>query len=168
MGLGFGPFLLMIWGEALHRLPSRVTVVKADPVAWGAGWIDVLVGLDGSSESLASAQQVLAKLGPAIGRIRLTSVLDHEMANAAEVYELDDDRIRFLNDAALTLGHADAEISLVSGRPDKALLEHATTNAFDLVVVAHRRHDIRGALRGSTVARLARTAELPVLIGPAI
>jgi len=182
MGLGFGPFLIVIWAEALHRLPSRVTMVQPDPThvditASGpnkpdltnehGGWIDVLVGLDGDDESLASVDSVLTTLGPAIGRLRLTSVIDHEIANANDAFERDDDRVAFLRTAAHKLGYEDAEISMVSGRPDKALLEHATTNDFDLVVVAHRRNELRGALRGSTVARLARSADLAVLIGPA-
>jgi len=168
ISLGFGPFVLLIWSKALYQLPSQVTVVKDDPIKADAGWIDVLVGLDGSDRSVESARSVLHTLGPAIGRLRLTSVIDHEVANAAEMYEIDDERIRFLESAAGTLGYDSAEISLVSGRPDRALVEHATANEFDLVVIAHRRHDIRGALRGSTAARLARTADLPVLIGPSI
>ena len=172
MGLGFGPFLLTIWGKGLHDLPSRVTMVQPSSTETThqtqptAGWIDVLVGLDGSTESRESAGSVLTTLGPAIGRLRFTSVIDHEIANATEAFELDDKRVRFLQEAAVLLGHGDAEVSLISGRPDKALVEHATSNGFDLVVVAHRRNEIRGAIRGSTVARLARSSGVPVLIGP--
>lgn len=125
-----------------------------------------MVGSDGSAESLEGAGCVLATLGPSIGRLRLTSVIDHEIASAAEAFEVDDDRIQLLQESARALGYGDVEISLISGRPDKVLLEHAATNNFDLVVVANRRNELLGALRGSTVARPARSADLGVLIRP--
>ena len=132
------------------------------------GWIDVLVGLDGTDDAVESTRHVIATLASATRRVRLAAVLDHEVSGSAEVFEADDRRIAYLETAARSLGMPDAEIAVLSGQPDKALADHATEHNFDMLVVAHRRDTLLSGIRGSTVGRLARNAALPILIGPPV
>lgn len=164
LGLGYGPFLVAIWLGSGRRGQSATLVASGAPNP--DGWIDVLVGLDGTEAAVTSTAHVLSTLRPAIRRMRFASALDHEISNAMNKLELDDHRRDHLRAAATTLGYPDAELALVSGQPDKALVAHAVENDFSLLIVAHRRHPGISAVRGSTVARLARNAEVPVLIGP--
>ena len=166
LGLGYGPFLVAIWLGAAQK-PGATLVAAGRPVN-PSGWIDVLVGLDGSEAAVESTSKVLDTLGPAIRRIRFASALDYELTNAMNKFELDDHRRDHLRDAATDLGYPEAELALVSGQPDKALVAHAMENDLNLLVVAHRRNPNIGAVRGSTVGRLARNAEVAVLIGPPV
>ncbi len=166
MGLGFGPFVVLVWLEGARGQRSKSVVVRSSDATNERGWIDVLVGLDGSADSVESVGQVLKTLRQAVRRIRLVSALDHEISNSPDSFLSDDRRVEYLNAAAQSLGVVDAEIALISGQPDKALLDHAAKNKFDLLVVAHRGHPVISGIQGSTVARLARSAEIPVLIGP--
>ena len=168
LGLGYGPFLVAIWVSATRERPAKATIVASGGPAHEAGWIDVLVGLDGTEEAVQSTAQVLVTLGPAIRTVRFASALDHEVIDAMNKFDLDDHRRDHLRQAAVELGFPDAELALISGQADKALVAHALDNDVNLLVVAHRRHPNIGAMRGSTVARLARNAEVPVLIGPPV
>lgn len=166
LGLGYGPFLVAIWLGSRSETSRSETIVAEGEPANEDGWIDLLVGLDGTEAAVQSTAEVLALLGPAIRRVRLASALDHEVTSAMNQLELDDHRRDHLRDAAAALGHPNAELALVAGQPDKALVDHALENDLALVVVAHRRNPTLGAVRGTTVGRLARNAEVAVLIGP--
>lgn len=168
LGLGYGPFLVAIWLSSSRDEPPSATIVATGGPANEQGWIDVLVGLDGTDAAVHSTGQVLETLRPAIRRIRFASALDHELINALNKFELDDHRRDHLSRVSRELGFPNAELALVSGQPDKALVAHAVENELHLLVVAHRRHPNIGAVRGSTVARLARNARIPVLIGPPV
>ena len=168
IGLGYGPLLLLVWWQAAHGLPTSERIIHVDGHQNTDGWIDVLVGLDGTDDAVESTRHVIATLAGATRRVRLASVIDHEVSGSAEAFETDDRRISYLEAAARSLGMPNAEISLLSGQPDKALTDHATEHNFDLLVVAHRRDTLLSGIRGSTVGRLARNADLPVLIGPPV
>lgn len=166
MGLAYGPLLLLVWLEGVRGQGSRSIVIGPTKPASERGWIDVLVGLDASPDAVESARQVLATLGSSIRRVRLVSAVDHEILNSPGGFETDDERLHFLAEAAQSLSLDNAELALVSGQPAKALSDHAVEHSFDLLIVANRRHLVVSGLRGSTVGRLARNAEIPVLIGP--
>ena len=166
MGLGYGPFLVLVWLRGVRGQPVRSVIIKPGGGQANAGWIDVLVGLDGSEASVTSAHEVLKTLGAGLGRVQLASVLDHEISNQPDAFTADERRIAYLEQAAIELDVPHAEIVLLAGRPDKALLEHADRNNFDVLVIAHRANDLVNTLQGSTASRLARRADLPVMIGP--
>lgn len=171
MGLGYGPFLVLVWLKGARGQQTQSVMIRAGSTGSSAGWpddgwLDVLVGLDGSDHSVCSTRHVLETLRPAIRRVRLTSALDHEISNQPDAFSTDERRSQYLKQAANTLGYPDAEIVLLSGQPDKALLDHAEQDSFDLLVIAHRAEGIVTTLQGSTASRLVRRAEIPVLIGP--
>ncbi len=170
IGLGYGPFLLLIWLQGARGQQTRSVVIRPGTAPSSrrpdAGWLDVLVGLDGSVESVSSTHRVLESLHPAVRRLQLTSAIDHEISNQPDAFGTDERRIEYLQQAANTLGYPEAELALISGQPAKALLEHAEQNSFDLLVIAHRARGLVASLQGSTASRLVRRADIPVLIGP--
>ncbi len=168
LGIGFGP-LVALFGLAQRSQPTGpATVISPGGPNPGPGWLDVLVGLDGSSGSIASAGAALEMLGGSVRRLRLASVLDFETARTRDSFDTDERLVVQLRDAATTLDARDAELVLLSGRADDALVEHAKAEGMDLIVVAHRQHPRRSALFGSAVARLARFSDVAVMIGPPV
>lgn len=129
------------------------------------GWIDVLVGLDGTPNCLTSTKSVIETLGPAVRRLQLASVLDIETASRPDAFDTDEIRLEHLKKAAVDMDR-DAELILLSGSPDVALIDHAVSRDMDLVVLGHRENLLASTFLGSTVARLARDAALPIVIGP--
>ena len=164
LGIGFGPLIGIFLLSASRNQRAVVTTLRDGKP--GDGWLDVLVGLDGTDTALSSTREVIELLGPAIRRLRLVSALDIETGNAPELFDEDDELARHLDFVAEMMGRPESEIALVTGRADHALVEHALAEDMDLLVVAHRRPGLRSMLFGSTVARLARNANLPLVIGP--
>lgn len=167
MGLGYGPLLILIWLQSSSGQETGCYNIREATDASRPERVDVLVELDGTQGSIASAGIVLAAIGPAIGRVRFTSVIDHELFNSADVFQVDEVRADYLSRAADQLGHPEAELTLISGRRDKALRSHATANHFDIIVVGRTPRFLTDRLRGNTLSQLARHAEVPVIIGPA-
>ncbi|NNC81818.1 MAG: universal stress protein [Acidimicrobiales bacterium] len=163
LALWMGPIVLLL-AQSVPQDSGRV--IYFHPGTDLPGSLNVLVGLDGSSGSVTSAKAALEPLRPVIHRIRLVSVIDIETGKAPENYSVDDELIEALHAASRTLEMPEAELALVSGRADHALMTHAVDEAMDLVVVAHRQHRFASVLLGSTVARLAKHSSVPILIGP--
>lgn len=168
LGLGFGPLVALFHLESRRNVEQVVSVVDVGGPPDPDGWVDVLVGLDGSTGSIDSARGALTMLGGCIRRLRLATVLDVETANRRDAFDTDDRLVAYLHGAAEALRAPSAELVLLTGRADSALVDHAISEKMDLLVVAHRQHPGEALLMGSTVARLARSAELPVLIGPPV
>lgn len=166
LGLGFGPLVALFYLGSRHQTEHVVSVVAVGGPPADDGWVDVLVGLDGSTGSVESARVALATLGGCVRRLRLANVLDVETANRRDAFDTDERLVAYLHDAAAALSVPAAELVLLTGRADSALVDHAVDEKMDLVVVGHRQHPRESMLFGSAVSRLARNAELPVLIGP--
>jgi len=166
LGLWLGPFVVPVMRAASREQHSVVRVIREGEVS--SGWLDLLVGLDGTEGSMESVRPVIAKLAPGIRRIRLVTALDHETANSPDFFDTDEALESELETAAHILGVEHAELAFVSGRADKALVAHAVDEKFDLLLVSTRNHRVFGTLFGSAVYRLARRAQIPVLIGPTV
>lgn len=165
IAIWLGPLVALIMASVRrHQEHAPVRILRAN--GHGSGWIDVLIGVDGSEASIVSVREVMLMLGSAVGRVRVVSALDRETANSPTFFENDDELERHLVTTAARIGYPDAELAFVSGRADRALVEHATEGEFDLLVVAHRSNRLRGFFFGSTVERLARSATVSLIIGP--
>ncbi len=165
IAIWLGPLIALVMGSvARQQGHADVRVLRSG--GRSSGWLHVLVGVDSSPESVDSLRSVIAMLGPAIGRIRIVSALDQETANSPSFFNQDNELERWLVSTAVGIGFPDAELAFVSGRADRALVEHATEGGFDVLVVAHRSQNFRAVLFGSTVERLSRHATVPLLIGP--
>jgi nucleotide-binding universal stress UspA family protein len=157
----FGPLGFVLAVDAWRHGEGRDPELVARRRASGAGPVDVLVGFDGSPESKAAFAAALDLLGPRLGRLTLATVipydggLEHErMAKAA------------LEREAETAGRM-ARLEILHGRPSEALLERATKDGYDLLVIGTRGAGASGALLGSAAADLARSGKIPVLLAGA-
>ena len=166
MGLAYGPTLALVPLLAGAAISGRTVTAERGPDDRTDGWLTVLIGLDGTGASIASVRKVLRTIEPAVRRIHLASVIDHEIAANPDNFELDDVRWDYLHDAALGLGWPGADRSLLSGAPDDALVRKAGEIGADLILVGHRTRPMGRLVQGSTVVGLAKTAEIPVLVGP--
>lgn len=165
LGIWLGPLVALVMWSASRQQDTDVVRVLRDGRP-SSGWIDVLVGVDGSIASVESVRSVVSILGRSVRRIRIVSALDTETANSPAFFRNDDELEHRLRDAASRIGFPDAELALVSGRADRALVRHATEAGFDALVVAHRAHRLGAAIFGSAVQRLARDSTIPLIIGP--
>lgn len=163
LGLWLGPFVILIMRSVSRDQRAVVRVLREGTAS--DGWIDVLVGIDGTPESVAGVEHVLTMLAPCIRRIRLVSALDGETANTPRAFETDNALEVELREASHALGFDGAELAFVTGRADRALVSHATEEGFDVIVVSGRHHRVLSTLLGSTVERLARDSGVPVIIG---
>lgn len=164
MGLAglFGPLILFF---GLRVVADREhVVIELEPGSPGEGWIDVLVGLDGSVEAVDSVRPLLALVGPGLRRLRIVNVLDIETGSAPAHFGADIELSKYLKAARLALSEPRAELAILSGRPDKALVKHAIEEDIDLILVAHHRRTLLSTLLGNTVSRLARTSTVPIIV----
>jgi nucleotide-binding universal stress UspA family protein len=129
----------------------------------GGGRIDVLVGVDGSSESEAALRSAVDLLGGAIGRLTLASVItfDNDSTQARENAARAAQGLAAT--ATATTGHEPGTV-LLSGQPGEALVEHANNEGYGLLVVGRRGKGASKVLLGSTAVRVANASEIPVLI----
>ena len=165
LGLWLGPLVALVMLSASRQQDATAVRVLRDGQP-SSGWIDVLVGIDGSIESVESVRRVVSMLGRSVRRIRVVSALDAETAKSPGFFRNDDELEHRLRDAASRIGYPDAGLALVSGRADRALVQHATEAGFDALIVAHRAHRLGAAMFGSAVQRLARDSAIPLIIGP--
>ncbi len=165
LAVWMGPLVIyMMLYVARQEEPMVVDVVQDG--APGAGWLDVLVGTDGSTESVTSVSAALTTLKPALGRVTITSVLDAETAHSPHVFSTDEEAEQAVRDIARRADLDGAALVLLSGRADRALSAYAQSERFDAILVGHESHRLAGALLGSTIRRLASDAPVPVIIGP--
>ena len=167
LGVALGPLVLLLIVDATRHgdvAPSRVLRGHRS----GPGELDVLIGLDGSDEGLESTAAALDMVRSAVGFVRLATVLDLETARARDSFRSDEERVAHQEHARKALRWPDAELVLLGGRADRALIEYGASEGVDLIIVSHRRHHFLAILLGSTVARLARRARIALLIGPAV
>lgn len=164
LAIWMGPLIILLMRSVVTQQHKPVRLMRTG--APFSGWIDVLVGIDGSDASTQSIRAAITTLAPAIRRLRIVTVLDPETANNPGAFATDDTLEVKLAAAADELGFEHAELAFVSGRADLALIEHAEAEGFEIVVVSHRHRSVWSAILGSTVDRLARNASVSVLIGP--
>ena len=169
---GYDPVLWAVIGVLLGPAGAVVAVAgvrREDSVADrvvvagtpAGGRIDVLVGVDGSEESLAAIHEASALFGADIGRLTLATVVDYDVAqNDVVASEFGD---RLLARAARLVPHLTPELVLLPGEPAEALIRYALNGAFDVVVVGGRGPERNGVV-GSVAARLAARSPLPVLV----
>jgi len=139
----------------------------------------VLIGIDGSAESLAAAEW-LASLEPVLGSIEVTAVAAYgaDAVATLPVYVFTDDFWREWRDSlqkdldgAWTKPLRDAGFKVsalvVEGTPEEVMLRLAGEQQADLIVVGSRgRGHVRGILLGSVSHALAIHAHCPVVIFP--
>jgi nucleotide-binding universal stress UspA family protein len=161
VGVVLGPFVIPLAIDAIAR--ERRDAVTTIPALPTTDRVAVLVGFDGSTESLAAARAAATLLGNRIGRFTFATVLDYDSGSSEQ-----QDRARHeISMAMHALPVPASEPVLLVGSPAPVLADAAHAGGFDLLVVGSRGRGASRALLGSVASRLARGAGMPVLIGGA-
>ena len=160
--IAFGPLVLPLAASALrhHRqgLVQRLSFGHA-----GTGTVDVLGGIDGSSEAEQAIVSAIHMLGSRLGRVTLASVVDYDIAADSGMAEEKDRASTAIARAASATG-VQPETILLSGRPAEALRKRAVEEGYELIVIGRRGRGASRVLIGSVASELARGAEVPVLV----
>lgn len=127
--------------------------------ATGSGPVDVVVGYDGSPESVAAMDAVVDLLGGRLGRLTLTSVVPY-----GEVREQDREAAESLRQVADRSTLPVFELELLHGRPPDALVRFAIEGGYGMIAAGTRGKGITKAVLGSTASELARHSKVPVLL----
>lgn len=165
MGCVLGPFLV-----PLARIRAREERVDARVTSLGVpmpGDLSVLVGVDGSPESLHALEQAVALFGDRLGQLTVATVVDFETANEIKVDVLpsaERDRVvDVLQTAVKRVAPLEPETLILSGRPHVALAA-AASDGYDVLVIGPRGHGRAEAMFGSAATALSRGTGVPVLI----
>lgn len=166
MGLAYGPLtIVLVWVTSRGRGHVPAFIAEGEP--WHAdGWLEVLIGLDGTEAAIEAVEPMLEKFGPAIRALHLASVVDHEITDSPDAFEADDERLAYLADAAERFGVPGATEVLLGGKADVELTSYAEAHDIDVIVIGHRTRPLNRALRGSTLTGMARHSEVPILVLP--
>ena len=157
IGVVLGPLSLLLAWSSIRRDERLQPTVIAHGRS-GEGGVDVLIGVDGSPESLAAITSVQAAFGPRLRRVALVSVLHfddppaHERAKVAELEQIG---------RSLALLHPD--LLVVRGHPATALAEEARIGGYDLVAIGATGHG-HAHVFGSAAKELVHRSPVPVLV----
>lgn len=128
---------------------------------------DVVVGIDGSDESLTALRWAVGVVGPA-GRVRAVSVVEGADRSATSEREAVL-RERWIGEALAVLppDRATVDAVVLGGDPPEELIRYAGEVDADAVVVGHHHRAHFGPrLVGHVTADLLRAADRPVVIVP--
>lgn len=166
LGAVLGPLFVPI---ALERGRRQERVVERAPLLAGSaadGAVTVVVGVDGSAESDRCVRDAIHLFGRGETRVVLVMAVDPDAVEFADAAELD--RCRgVLRERAAWFPTGEPAVELVTGEPARALLEVATAEEADVVVVGRRGRGLSTRLLGSVAEHVSHHARAPVLLaGP--
>ena len=164
LGTVLGPLVIPL---AFSRRREAMKLGRASTPAARQGPVDVLVGVDGSPESIAAAEVVVSLLSERIGRLTLATVIDYDTALAGEGAGAHDAvRTELERVAELVSGSLPrlVETMVLTGKPAVALSEQAADGQFDVLAVGSRGRGASKLLMGSVATGLSGGASTPVLI----
>ena len=159
LGTLLGPMAVVL------AIDARRHDEELEPAAVGGsgearrGPVDVLVGFDGTAESVAAADAAAQLFGDRLGRLTVATVVPYgDMRWPAESAA---EALRRL--AARTPERA-CELEVLHGHPAAALREYAASAGYDVIAVGARGAGVTKAILGSAAAELARESKVPVLV----
>jgi nucleotide-binding universal stress UspA family protein len=161
IGMVLGPFSIPIALRSIRE--ERGARARAfERGGSGGGVIDVLAGVDGSTESLDAVRQAGHLLADRIDRFTLAAVIGHE--GPASGWSREADAVASLRAMAGDLRELDPGIVVLEGQPADALAHYATAEGFGLIVVGRRGRGASKAILGSTARRLSERPGVPILL----
>lgn len=158
LGSVMGPFAVPL---ALERLRDR----PAPNVTAMPGETDLLVGVDGSPESVAVLEDALALLGDRMTSVTVATVLDHDERDTPAGDAARAAARQMLEDVVSRIEGYDARWEILYGRADEALVAYAVAAGVEVIAVGARGHGASRTLFGSTAERLVGKSPVPVLVG---
>ncbi|MDW4910864.1 universal stress protein [Streptomyces sp. ADMS] len=162
MGIVFGPVLALVAGERtqLHRLGPLARTEVGPP---GPGGLRVLVGVDGSPQSLAALDRAAELLGPYAQALVAVEVVGYDAADD----ETDPSITAARNHLRSVAERADGRVTqcdIISGPPSRALMSYAREQDIDLIVVGTHGRGLSRRLLGNVAQQLVRQHTVPVLV----
>ena len=158
LGAMLGPLAVAAaLGTARHEQDEAPMVIA--PVRSRGGPVDVLVGIDGSTQCQLAVERTLALFGSHLGRICLATVVPFE-----DVPPNTRRALAELHRQARLSGIADVGEELLHGPPAQALREFAVAGGYDLLALGGRGRGLSNAVLGSTATALSASCPVPVLI----
>jgi nucleotide-binding universal stress UspA family protein len=163
LGTMLGPLVIpvaivAVSGERIHQRREIVTGLGA------GGIVDVLVGIDGSSESKAALRKVGRLFGPVIGRLTLATVEDFDGVGSRTPLDIEEKAVKNLELLASSVEARQPSAVILTGRPADALMRCAVDQRYDVIAIGRRGRGARKAVMGSTASRLANATDVPVLV----
>jgi nucleotide-binding universal stress UspA family protein len=167
LGAVLGPLVLPFVMLGLHdeSIPEPVRVVHRGTTA--ATGISVLVGVDGSPQSHAATEAVVALFGPRLRSLTLATVVDFDTAQRIEDgADPESERAAraVLDGAACDSPSVRPTTVVLRGRPAPALASYAHEHGIDLIAVGRRGRGLSEALLGSVAEELVGMPNVVVLI----
>jgi len=166
IGCVLGPLVIPVAISTVghdHEM-TAITITRGDT---GIGGFRVVVGIDGSAESLLAVKSAINLLGDRIGTLVLAAVIDFDAARSgwkgADQQQAEGALVGASQLAGAALDRA-PETVLLSGVPARALLEHATSSGAHVLAIGSRGRGASKALLGSVATYLAANAPVPVLV----
>ncbi|HEX6286786.1 MAG TPA: universal stress protein [Acidimicrobiia bacterium] len=163
LGCVLGPLAVPL---AIERGRYHSIEYQSPDVRDSHGSFDVLVGIDGSAESIAAAKEALLLFGGWITSMTLAKVLDYDSGGSYTGAESRAAAIEELRSVASELRFEPTLTRLLFGRADEALMEYARGAGVDLIVVGACGHGLSERLFGSVTSRLVGGCDVPVFVGP--
>lgn len=162
MGIIFGPILALAASERtqLHRLGPLAHTEVGPP---GPGGLRVLVGVDGSPQSLAALDQAANLLGPYAQALVAVEVVGYDTPDS----ETDSSVTAAKNHLKAAAERAAGRVThcdIISGPPAQALMTYAREQDVDLIVVGTHGRGLSRRLLGNVAQQLVRQQSVPVLV----
>jgi nucleotide-binding universal stress UspA family protein len=170
LGALFGPLVIALWFVP-RRGDERPAekLLRPGAIATGDATITVLVGVDGSPESMAATSAVVDLLADRMRSLTLATVLDLDAVDAMRaqpkgrsVFERDARAV--LDEAATRVSGVDPATVILGGRPADALVTYAQSHDVDLIAIGRRGTGLSEAVLGSVAERLVREPGVLLLV----
>lgn len=158
LGSVLGPFAVFL---ALERLRDRPVPDAAEL----PGECDLLVGVDGSAESVAALGDALALLGDRVTSVTVATVLNHDERDTPAGENAHRSARQMLDVVVAGIEGHDARAEILYGRADEALIAYAQAAGAEVIAVGARGRGASRALFGSVAGRLVGSSPVPVLVG---
>ena len=162
LALVLGPLVLPVAGKT-NRLDRPRVVARPSTGRRRNGPVDVLAGIDGSTESETAVRSAIDLLGSRIGRLTIATVVDFDSAAMSPQSE-ESRRARELVDRGTESIEPRAETIVLSGQPAEVLRKFAAVNGYELIVIGRRGRGMSTRLLGSVASELAHGGDAPTLI----
>ena len=158
LGAALGPFAVPL---ALERLRDRPAPIVTEM----PGEADLLVGVDGSPESVAALRDALALLGDRVTSVTVVTVLDHDERDTPAGDAARAAARQTLERVVSQIEGHDARWEILYGRADEALVAYAVAAGVEVIAVGARGRGASRTFFGSTAERLVGKSPVPVLVG---
>ena len=147
-----GPLFVPIAVERVRRRPDSAEATPSESLPAGAG-PRILIGVDGSPESVHAMTTALRTLGSQGSVLVLAEVVNYEAAESGDGAAANRVRVP-----------AAVHTRVLVGAPGPALREFAARQGFDILVVGRRGRGLSRHVLGSVSTDLVTHSTVPVLV----